>query len=88
MTTSAPSYVATVLAPMIAPVLASVGQILVIWPEHPTHTITVWNQSGTRVVRHAHVTPGALYGQMLMLDADGIIDLRMRDGQRVQQRTA
>lgn len=82
----APSYFALVLMPMIAPIVASPSDIIVIWPNHPTHTLTVYARGRPDALRHGHVPPGALYGQILMLAADGVIDLRMRDGTAVSSR--
>lgn len=68
-----PFFVFRVLSPMVAPIAARSGQLLVVTPGHPTHTLTVTTASGGRVVRHRYVEDGALYGPLLILDADGVL---------------
>lgn len=68
-----PSFVLRVLAPMLSPLAARAGQLLVITPGHPTHTVAVVTPDARRVVRHRFVEDGALYGPILCLDADGVV---------------
>lgn len=68
-----PSFVLRVLAPMLFPLAARAGQLLVITPGHPTHTVAVVTPDARRVVRHRFVEDGALYGPILCLDADGVV---------------
>lgn len=69
----APSFVFRVEVPIISPITAKAGECLAVWPGHPTHTLTVLSPDGRRVLRHAHVEDGALYGPLLTLDADGVL---------------
>jgi hypothetical protein len=73
-----PSFVMRVLAPILFPIAAAAGQFLVVWPGHPTHTVTVYNRH-RRLVRHRHVAYGALYGPILMLDGEALEFLTPRD---------
>jgi hypothetical protein len=71
------AYIANVRLSMIAPVLAAPGEILVVVPSDRIRTIVVWNCTGTKELRSVAVSPGALYGMLLVLDADGVIDLQL-----------
>lgn len=68
-----PSFVLRVCVPIIAPIVARAGQLLVVTPGHPTHTVVVVTPDARRVVRHRFVPDGALYGPLLCLDADGVV---------------
>ena len=68
-----PSFVLRVLAPIVFPIAARTGALLVVSPGHPTHTLAVLTADASRIVRHRHVEDGALYGPILMLDADGAV---------------
>jgi len=79
-----PSFVMQVMLPMLAPIAASAGQRLVVWPGHPTHTVTVFGRDG-RLLRHRYVADGSLYGPLLILSADGVLEpLTTADWQRLQ----
>lgn len=59
---------------MLSPVVARRGEILVIYPRHPTANLMVCaNKPGYPVLRTGHLELGALYGVALMLEADGVI---------------
>jgi hypothetical protein len=59
---------------IVRPVVAKRGEILTVWPAHPTHTVAVCaNRPGYPVLRYATVSMGALYGMALMWEMDGII---------------
>lgn len=58
--------------PLLWPIAAAVGQLLVVWPGHPTHTLAVVRRTrGHAVVRHAFMADGALYGVIMNLELDG-----------------
>lgn len=79
-----PSFVLRVLAPIVFPILATAGQRLVVWPGHPTHTVTVFGRDG-RLLRHRRVDDGCLYGPLLILCADGaVVPLTPCDEHRLQ----
>lgn len=81
-----PAFVLRVLAPMLFPIAARAGQLLVVTPGHPTHTVTVLTPDARRVLRHRHVEDGALYGPILCLDADGVVAfLTPQDRQALQR---
>lgn len=69
---------------MLWPIAAAVGQLLVVWPGHPTHTLAVVRRTrGHAVVRHAHMPEGALYGVIMNLELDGhLTPLSPADAQR------
>lgn len=69
----APSFVFRVMFPILAPIAARAGALLVVTPGHPTHTVAVTTPCGSRVIRHRYVADGALYGPLLILDADGVL---------------
>jgi hypothetical protein len=68
-----PSFVLRVVTPIVFPILAAAGHRVVVWPGHPTHTVTAYTAAG-RMVRHRHVEDGALYGPLLILTADGVLE--------------
>ena len=68
-----PSFVLRVLAPIVFPIAARAGALLVVTPGHPTHTLAVMTPDARRMVRHRFCEDGALYGPILMLDADGAV---------------
>lgn len=78
-----PSFVLRVVAPILAPIAATPGQRLVVWPGHPTHTLTTFTAGG-RLVRHRAVCDGCLYGPLLILCDDGaLVPLTPTDAQRL-----
>lgn len=78
-----PAFVLRVVFPILAPIAATASQRLVVWPGHPTHTVTVYDRAG-RLVRHRYVEDGALYGPLLILCADGAVEpLTPADGQQL-----
>lgn len=81
-----PSFVFRVVHPVLAPIPARAGELVAVWPGHPTHTLTVLSSDGRRALRHRVVEDGALYGPLLSLDADGVlVSLTPADGLRPQQ---
>lgn len=69
-----PIAVYSVSSPILWPIAAAEGDLLVIWPGHPTHTLTVCaNRPGQPVIRRCHFPDGALYGVIMNLDLDEII---------------
>jgi hypothetical protein len=60
--------------PMVRPVRAARGNIIAIHPAHATANVVVCaNRPGFPVLRTAFVELGALYGMVLMWEADGVI---------------
>lgn len=56
------------------PIIAKPGEILAVWPAHPTRTITICdNRPGYPVLRWYTVSMGALYGMVLIWEADEAI---------------
>lgn len=72
---------------MLTPIAARAGHLLVVWPGHPTHTLTVTDASGRQIVRYTAVEPGALWGPLLILDADGVLEYRTPSDRQVAQRS-
>ena len=70
---SVPSFVLRCLSPIVFPLAMRVGQLLVVHPGHPTHTLAVTTPDGRRVVRYRHMEDGALYGPLLILCDDGAL---------------
>lgn len=59
-----------VLSPVIVAGLhAGTGDMLILWPGHPTHTLSVreWGTGSKPLRRHCHVADGVLYGAVLEL---------------------
>jgi hypothetical protein len=78
-----PAFVLRVVTPIVFPILATAGQRLVVWPGHPTHTVTVYSRTH-RLLRHRHVDDGCLYGPLLILCADGAVEpLTPADGRQL-----
>lgn len=64
----------SVEAPTVRPIQAKRGDILTVWPAHPTHTLAVCaNRPGYPVLRYTAVPMGVLYGLALNWELDGII---------------
>lgn len=68
-----PSFVLRVLAPIVFPIAARAGCLMVVTPGHPTHTLAVLSPDARRMIRHRFCEDGALYGPILCLDADGAV---------------
>ena len=66
------TIVCRVLSPIIAPIVARPGELLVIRPA-AEDTIAVTDAVGTTVLRCAAVPPGRLYGDLLHLIIDEAI---------------
>lgn len=56
-------------APMLYPIAAATGDLLALWPGHPTHTLTVCvaGTRGQKLRRFAYVPDGVVYGALLSL---------------------
>lgn len=83
-----PAFVLRFLLPVIAPIMGQPGQLLVVSPGHPTHTLAVYHPATRRVVRHRYVEDGALYGPLLILDADGAVEFLTPEDQQTAARLA
>lgn len=68
-----PSIVCRVLRPLCEPIVARPGELLVVWPGHPTHTLTVCAPDGQTLLRHGHCAAGVLYGALLNLYLDAAV---------------
>lgn len=81
-----PSFCLRALRSHIGFVSFAKGALVMVWPGHPTHTATVLRADGLRVVRHYAVSDGALYWQIVTLDADGVLTFLTLADQRAMQR--
>lgn len=68
-----PPFVLRVTLPMIAPILASVGNLVVVSPSHPTHTLAVTDATGRRVRRYRHVPDADLFEPLVTLTSSGVL---------------
>jgi len=66
-----PSIVCRVARPILSPIVAAPGDVLAVWPGHPTHALTVLSSDGLTVRRACPRPEGLLYGDLLhwFLDA-------------------
>lgn len=66
-----PTIVCRVLRPIAKPLPARAGDVLVCWPDHPTHAVAVLDEACDLIRCHAPYDSGALYGDLLhhFLDA-------------------
>jgi hypothetical protein len=76
-----PSFVLRVVSPIIAPIPAPANAYVVVWPGHPTHTLTVFD-AAKRLLTGKYVPDGALYGVLLILCADGVLEPMTADDAR------
>ncbi len=65
-----PTYFLRVYELIVFPIAARPGQYIAVQPGHPTHTLMVLDESGTKVLRHEAYSDGAIYGVVLSLDPD------------------
>ena len=68
-----PSIVCRVLGPTAPLIESAIGDLLVVWPGHETHTVTVCGPDGHTVRRFAYRPEGVLYGALLNLYLDAAI---------------
>lgn len=74
---------------IVSPIVARRGEILCVWPASPTHTVGVCSTApGYPVLRQYAIAVGALYGIVLMWEADGIIAPLSAGSALFAQRTA
>lgn len=66
------TIVCRVLSPIIAPIVARPGELLVIRPA-AEDSLVVTNAAGEREIRRAAIPPGRLYGDLLHLMLDEAI---------------
>lgn len=63
-----------VVEPIVGLIGARAGDLLTVWPAHPTHTLIVQADRADYPIRDfARVEPGAIYGMVLMWEANGTI---------------
>ena len=70
-----PSIVCRVLRPIVKPLPARAGDVLVCWPDHPTHAVAVLDAACDLVKRHRPYDSGALYGDLLHAFLDAKIQM-------------
>lgn len=83
-----PSIVCRVVRPFFAPIAATPGQVLTVWPGHPTHTLIVFTPSLDRCIRYAHRAESVLYSDLLSLFLDGKIQLPDRSARALLSQSA
>ena len=66
-------FVLRVVSPIVFPIAAAAGAILVVTPRHPTHTLTVLTPDARRVVRHRHMEDALWYSPLMRLDAENAV---------------
>lgn len=69
----APSIACVVLQSFADPFPAHKGELLIIWPGHPRHTIASCSADGTTFLRSRPYEDGKLYGDLLHLFLDAKI---------------
>ncbi len=80
-----PPFVLRVTVPMIAPIVASVGNLVVVQASHPAVTVAVTDATGRRVLRSRYVEPEHLYETILSLTTSGVlVFLRIRDARSLE----
>jgi hypothetical protein len=72
-TPSDSAFVLRFLEPAIAPIAGRPGQLLVVSPGHPTHTLAVYDPAKRKVVRHRRVEVANLYEPLLVMETVGIL---------------
>lgn len=70
-----PSIVCRVMRPMAFPIPAHTGDVLAVWPDHPTHALAVLTADCAAIIRHAPYDAGKLYGDLLGAFLDGKLQL-------------
>ncbi len=60
---------------IVAGLHAGTGDMLIFWPGHPTHTLSVreWGTGSKPLRRFTHVADGIVYGALLELLNDDVI---------------
>ncbi len=84
----APSIACLVLRPFMAPIPANAGEMLIVWPGHPTLTLCVVTRDGREIIREAHCPDGVLYGALLDLYLDAKIRCLSDQSEQALLRTA
>lgn len=65
-------FVLRFLEPAVAPIAGRAGQVLVVRPGHPTHTLSVYDPAARCVVRH--VGPEADVSRLVALESAGVLE--------------
>lgn len=84
----APPIVCRVLRPMLHPIVARAGEVLTVWPGHPTHTLIVFMADGETPLRWCPCPEGALYGALLNLYLDAALVALTVESERALLRVA
>lgn len=84
----APSIVCRVLRPMLDPIVARPGELLTVWPGHPTHALIVFMADAETPLRWSACPEGALYGALLNLYLDAVVVALTEDSERSLLRVA
>lgn len=85
---TAPSIVCRVLRPMLYPIVAERHTILSVWPGHPTMTLSVLSPDCEQLLRFRHHPEGLLYGDLLNLYLDAMIQCVSLESERALLRSA
>lgn len=75
--TPTPAVVLRFLSPAVAPIAGLNGQLLVVSPGHPTHTLAVYDPDTRHVVRH--VGPEADVSRVIALESAGVLEFLSRE---------
>ena len=84
----APSIVCRVIRAIVYTIVARPDEVLVVWPGHPTQTLTVRTPDGRTFLRCCGVPDGALYGILLNLYLDAAIRCLTPSSERALLRVA
>lgn len=85
---NAPSIACLVLRPIMTPIPAKAGEMLIVWPGHPTLTLCVVTHDGRAIIRESYCPDGVLYGALLDLYLDAKIRCLSDQSERALLRTA
>jgi len=72
---------------IVAGLHASTGDMLILWPGHPTHTLAVreWGTASKPIRRFCHAADGVVYGALLeLLNGDVIVAMSFYSASVVQ----
>jgi hypothetical protein len=83
-----PSIVCRVIGCTDLLIDATPGDLLVVWPGHPTHTVTVCTPDGHTVRNFRFCAEGSLYGILLNLYLDAAIRCCDEESERSLLRAA
>ena len=73
---------------MLEPIPARVGDVLTVWPGHPTLTLCVSSPDGQKPLHWCYVPEGLLYGDLLHWFLDAKIEAMTVESERALLRIA